>query len=213
MNAHWQKDLHIKNEINLHFWSVWDDVGGSSGDSMGHTSEMLEQNHIYPEVPFNLSFPKNWVLELIPNRSVGLSRESKAFRESCWKCRRVNRHPVFSQLHSLQPKNVSSSEKAGVLIGVLPANKQFYEPKLTATATAFNKEHLCTDTGGFLGAQVLGLYPQRLNSLCLQRLTDLKHTGTALWLLETPLDFSSNPWCAGIYISIWDISIITRFKV
>lgn len=79
-----EKDFHSKNEIDLHFWSVWGEAGVFLGENVGYTSEMLYWNHIYPEVPLSLSFPKIQGLELIPNRSVGLGRERKAFRQSCW---------------------------------------------------------------------------------------------------------------------------------
>lgn len=108
---------------------------------------------------------------------------------------------------------VSPSKKACVLVDVLPADKQFMSPNSLPQPQFLVRCISIQIHRRLPGAQALGLYPQILNSLHLQRLTVPKHTGAALQLLEIPLDFSSSPYCAGVYISIWDISISTRFKV
>lgn len=84
-----------------------------------------------------------------------------------------------------------------------------YEPKLAVTDTVYPQEiHR-----PFPWGTSVGVVPLEAEFSPPAEVTVPRRTGTALWLLEIPLDFLSKPCCTVVYVSLEGIFLSTRFKV
>lgn len=118
---------------------------------------------------------------------MGINMERKACGESCWKHRRVNSR-LFSQLHNLHSKSTSISNKFCVLIDAVPANQSLWAKTHCQSHSLYSGVSLYRHTEKvehFLGAQALGLYPWRLNSLTCRGDSPWTHRNSSLAFWDT----------------------------